>query len=76
MCAPMEDVPETHSAISQPRRWQALVICLVAGFMTVLDMSSFNVALPAIERSLRMSAAEVSWSVAGYALTSGLTLIR
>jgi MFS family permease len=51
------------------------VICLVAGFMTLLDVSSFNVALPAIERGLHMSPAEVSWSVAGYALTFGLILI-
>jgi MFS family permease len=43
--------------------------------MTLLDMSVVNVALPAMERSLHMSPAEVSWSVAGYALTFGLTLI-
>jgi EmrB/QacA subfamily drug resistance transporter len=71
----MENASEIHSVNSERRRWQALVICLVAGFMTLLDVSSFNVALPAIERGLHMSPAEVSWSVAGYALTFGLILI-
>jgi len=71
----MENTAAIHSGNSEPRRWQALAICLVAGCMILLDMSTFNVALPSIERGLHMSPAEVSWSVAGYALTSGLILI-
>lgn len=57
------------------RRWQALLICLVAGFMTLLDVSIVNVALPSIERGLRMSPDELQWAVVGYALAFGLTLI-
>ena len=36
-----------------PRRWKALVVCLVAGFMTLLDVSIVNVALPSIKRGAR-----------------------
>ena len=35
-----------------PNRWKALGVCLVAGFMTLLDISIVNVALPAIKTGL------------------------
>jgi MFS family permease len=71
----LEKRAQTPSVIGEPRRRPALLICLVAGFMTLLDVSIVNVALPSMERSLRMSPADVSWAVAGYALTFGLTLV-
>ncbi|WP_047864347.1 MFS transporter [Rubrobacter aplysinae] len=58
-----------------PGRWRALVVCLVAGFMILLDVSIVNVALPSIQRDLDASAAELSWVVSGYALTFGLVLV-
>jgi len=58
-----------------PRRWRALAVCLVAGFMTLLDVSIVNVALPAMQRGVGASAAELSWVVSGYALTFGLVLV-
>lgn len=58
-----------------PRRWQALSVCLVAGFMTLLDVSIVNVALPSMQSGLGASAAELSWVVSGYALTFGLVLV-
>jgi EmrB/QacA subfamily drug resistance transporter len=64
---------ETLSADAESRL--ALLVCLAAGFMTLLDVSIVNVALPSMERGLTMSPVEVSWAVAGYALTFGLTLI-
>src|SRR5437879_2819373 len=57
-----------------PRR-PALAICLVAGFMTLLDVSVVTVTLPSMSQQLRLSPADVSWAVAGYALTFGLTLV-
>jgi EmrB/QacA subfamily drug resistance transporter len=71
----MEKMAEDFSGNTEPRRRDALVICLVAGFMTLLDVSILNVALPSMEHSLHLSAANVSWAVAGYALTFGLTLV-
>jgi EmrB/QacA subfamily drug resistance transporter len=58
-----------------PRRWRALVVCLVAGFMTLLDVSIVNVALPSMQLGLGASSAELSWVVSGYALTFGLVLV-
>jgi EmrB/QacA subfamily drug resistance transporter len=58
-----------------PRRWRALVVCLVAGFMTLLDVSIVNVALPSMQKGLGASSAELSWVVSGYALTFGLVLV-
>ncbi|GAA1956028.1 MFS transporter [Kitasatospora viridis] len=57
------------------RRWQALAVCLLVGFMSLLDVSIVNVALPSIEQGLRASPADLSWVLSGYALTFGLTLI-
>jgi EmrB/QacA subfamily drug resistance transporter len=58
-----------------PRRWQALWICLVAGFMTLLDVSIVNVALPSMERGIGATSTDISWVVSGYALTFGLALV-
>ncbi|MEU6698374.1 MFS transporter [Pseudonocardia sp. NPDC046786] len=58
-----------------PRRWSALSVCLVAGFMSLLDVSIVNVALPSVQADLDASAAQVSWVVSGYALTFGLVLV-
>ncbi|GAA4615623.1 MFS transporter [Saccharopolyspora hordei] len=56
-------------------RWRVLAVCLIAGFMTLLDVSIVNVALPSIQRGLEAPAAALSWVVSGYALTFGLVLV-
>ncbi|MDN5765486.1 MAG: MFS transporter [Humibacillus sp.] len=58
-----------------PRRWKALTVCLVAGFMTLLDVSIVNVALPSIQSGIGASPSDLQWVVSGYALTFGLTLV-
>ncbi|GIG29773.1 MFS transporter [Cellulomonas marina] len=58
-----------------PRRWKALSVCLTAGFMTLLDVSIVNVALPSIRDALDASDAALQWVVSGYALTFGLVLV-
>ena len=62
-------------AAPDPNRWRALAVCLIAGFMTLLDVSIVNVALPPMQRGLGASSAELSWVVSGYALTFGLVLV-
>jgi MFS family permease len=49
--------------------------CLAAGFMTLLDVSIVNVALPSIEQGLHAQPNELQWIVAGYALALGLLLV-
>jgi EmrB/QacA subfamily drug resistance transporter len=58
-----------------PRRWRALSVCLVGGFMVLLDVSIVNVALPSIRDGLGASESELQWVVSGYALTFGLLLV-
>ena len=58
-----------------PDRWMALAVVLAAGFMTLLDVSIVNVALPSIARGLHAQQSELQWIVAGYALALGLLLV-
>ncbi|MGY1639118.1 MFS transporter [Geodermatophilus sp. SYSU D00742] len=58
-----------------PRRWRALWVTLVAGFMSLLDVSIVSVALPSLQQDLGASPATVQWVVSGYALTFALMLV-
>jgi EmrB/QacA subfamily drug resistance transporter len=62
--------PEPH-----PDRWRALAVCLAIGFITMLDVSIVNVALPSIERSLDAGPSQLQLIVAGYTLAFGLVLV-
>ncbi|WUV78976.1 MFS transporter [Streptomyces sp. NBC_01476] len=80
-----------HSSPSQPRgrsgdgpdrpgggrdrRWPALAVCLTASFMTLLDVSIVNVALPSIRTGIDASQSGLQWVLSGYALTFGLVLV-
>src|SRR5882672_10589128 len=54
-----------------PNRWKALAIVCAAFFMTVLDVSIVNVALPSIGKSLHFSQANLQWVITAYAITFG-----
>lgn len=56
-------------------RWKALAVCLAAVFMTLLDVSIVNVALPSIQEGLHAPDSALQWIVSGYALTYGLMLV-
>ncbi|WP_235503394.1 MFS transporter [Aeromicrobium sp. Root495] len=58
-----------------PRRWRILAVTLVVGFMSLLDVTIVNVAIPSIQEGLDSNASTVQWVVSGYALTFGLTLV-
>ena len=60
---------------ADPHRWKATAVALVAGFMTLLDVSIVNVALPSIRDQLQLGAGELQWVLSGYALTFGLLLV-
>lgn len=60
---------------SDRQRWQALAVCLIAGFMTLLDVSIVNVALPSIREGLDASESVLQWVLSGYALAFGLLLV-
>ncbi len=67
--------PSSAHEAPDPRRWKALSVALTAGFMTLLDVSIVNVALPSIRTALGASAADLQWIVSGYALSFGLVLV-
>src|SRR5713101_724191 len=70
------DLQLAQPTATPPRRQPLqLALILVAAFMVVLDFSIVNVALPSIERELRMPADAVQWIVTGYAISFGGLLI-
>jgi EmrB/QacA subfamily drug resistance transporter len=68
------DVPMTEGDFPS-RRWVALAIMVVAGYMDLLDASIVNVAIPSIRDSLDASYAHIQWIVAGYLLALAVGLI-
>jgi EmrB/QacA subfamily drug resistance transporter len=65
----------TESGIEVPGRWPALAVCLVAGFMTLLDVSAVDVALPSLRAQLHATSGDLQWVLSGYALAFGLVLV-
>jgi EmrB/QacA subfamily drug resistance transporter len=79
MTEPIRGVtPGTEPAAPEaanPKRWRVLAVTQLAGFMSLLDVSIVNVALPSIQRDLGASTGTVQWVVSGYALAFGLALV-
>jgi EmrB/QacA subfamily drug resistance transporter len=53
------------------RRWRAFALLAVAYFMTAVDLTIVNVALPTIGARLRVPESDLQWVVTAYALTFG-----
>jgi EmrB/QacA subfamily drug resistance transporter len=56
---------------ADPLRWKALTVVCAAFFMTILDVSIVNVALPSIGTSLHFSQDNLQWVITAYAITYG-----
>jgi EmrB/QacA subfamily drug resistance transporter len=56
-------------------RWRAFAVLAVAFFMTIVDLTIVNVALPTIGRKLHFSESGLQWVVTAYALTFGGLLL-
>ena len=54
-----------------PDRWKALAVVCVAFFITVVDVSIVNVALPSIGRTLDFSHDSLQWVLTAYTITFG-----
>ena len=52
-------------------RWRAFALLAIAFFMTIIDLTIVNVALPTIGRDLHFSETSLQWVVTAYALTFG-----
>jgi predicted MFS family arabinose efflux permease len=51
------------------KRWKAFALLVVTYFITIVDFTIVNVALPAIGRELRFPEADLQWLVTAYGLT-------
>jgi EmrB/QacA subfamily drug resistance transporter len=60
----MNTVPDMH-------RWRAFAVLAVSFFMTIIDLTIVNVALPTIGRDLHFSESSLQWVVTAYGLTFG-----
>ncbi|WP_445257863.1 MFS transporter [Nocardioides aurantiacus] len=65
-------VPTPDGTGAPTNRWLALLVCCSALFMTLLDVSITNVALPSISDATGAGPAELQWIVSGYTLAFGL----
>jgi EmrB/QacA subfamily drug resistance transporter len=57
------------------RRGLAITVLIVAQFMDLVDSTITNVALPAIQKSLGTTAAQLEWTMASYMLAFAVLLI-
>ena len=60
----MSQTPNIH-------RWRAFSLLAVAAFMTVMDLTIVNTALPTIGRELHFSQTSLLWVVTAYGLAYG-----
>src|SRR5436309_4493695 len=59
------------STMSTLHRWRAFALLAGALFMTTVDLTIVNVALPTIGRDLHFSESNLQWVVTAYGLTFG-----
>lgn len=81
----MSDQPQTAAGklpawvapvgVSDRRAWGTLAVLLVGMFMSLLDTTIVNVALPTIRDSINANESTLAWIISGYALAFGLVLI-
>src|SRR6516162_6278449 len=62
---------EEAAVPGEVHRWRAFSLLAVAYFMTVVDLTIVNVALPTIGRELHFPPSDLQWVVTAYALTFG-----
>ena len=56
---------------TEVHRWRAFAVLAVSYFMTIVDLTIVNVALPTIGRKLHFSESNLQWVVTAYGLTFG-----
>jgi EmrB/QacA subfamily drug resistance transporter len=77
----MQSVLRTQAAVrtagqTQGQRWRAFALLAVAYFITIVDFTIVNVALPTIGRKLHFPESDLQWVVTAYGLTyAGLVLL-
>ena len=65
---------QTHSQ-ADPKRWKALALLCIAGFLTIMDTSIMQVALPVIKEALGYSQVNLQWVMNAYIIFFGGLLL-
>src|SRR5205809_6827552 len=68
-------ITKTARVEAPVHRWRAFAVLAVAYFMTIVDLTIVNVALPTIGRKLHFSEANLQWAVTAHARTFGRFLL-
>jgi EmrB/QacA subfamily drug resistance transporter len=61
--------------MSSTHRWRAFSVLAIGYFMTIVDLTIVNVALPTIGRDLQFTESDLQWVVTAYGLTFGGLLL-
>ena len=61
--------------MSALHRWRAFALLAVSYFMTIVDLTIVNVALPTIGQELRFAEADLQWVVTAYGIAFGGVLL-
>ncbi|HMN21960.1 MAG TPA: MFS transporter [Ottowia sp.] len=75
MPSPRSDPAADDGALTEAVRWRVLAVLLATIFMSLINVSVVNVALPSIQDSLQASQSDLQWVLSGYALTFGVVLV-
>jgi EmrB/QacA subfamily drug resistance transporter len=71
----MTEVEMNTGSPDQTHRWRAFAVLAASFFMTIVDLTIVNVALPTIGRDLQFSESNLQWVVTAYGLTFGGLLL-
>jgi EmrB/QacA subfamily drug resistance transporter len=75
MCEERQTSGDQQSPSTQPQKWTIFSLVATAIFMSTLDSSIVNVALPAIMKDFKVPLATISWVLVGYLLTVSALLL-
>src|SRR5205814_1826959 len=67
----IEEVAMETVSKAEIHRWRAFAVLVVSFFMTIVDLTIVNVALPTIGRDLHFTESNLQWVVTAYGLTFG-----
>jgi hypothetical protein len=73
-----KEVAMNTESRAEVHRWRAFAVLAVSFFMTIVDLTIVNVALPTIGRKLHFAESNLQWVVTAYGLSvsTGVTRSR
>ncbi len=71
----LETAAQTDQGSGHPRKWLILAVVSLGMFMTLLDATIVNIAVPAIIADLHSTVTKVSWVLNAYSLALGVLFL-